>query len=93
MRTRAARSKQFNPSLTFPSLAYLARQRFARKSDSHLNRYHLENPYWQTFDKYVIPLLAKDMDLRRLNELDASKEVRVEKDAGLWEQVKKHQTY
>jgi hypothetical protein len=57
------------------------------------NRYHLENPYWQTFDKYVIPLLAKDMDLRRLNELDASKEVRVEQDAGLWEQVKKHQTY
>ncbi|KEQ90840.1 hypothetical protein AUEXF2481DRAFT_53615, partial [Aureobasidium subglaciale EXF-2481] len=32
-------------------------------------KYHLENPYWQTFDKYVIPLLAKDMDLRRLNEL------------------------
>jgi len=43
----------------------------------------------------VIPLLAKDMDLRRLNELvdGSSEEVRVEKDAGLWEQVKKHQTY
>ena len=65
----------------------------AAKSDCQSRRYHLENPYWQTFDKYVIPLLAKDMDLRRLNELDASKEVRVEKDAGLWEEVKKHQTY
>jgi hypothetical protein len=58
-------------------------------------KYHLENPYWQTFDKYVIPLLAKDMDLRRLNELvdDKSEEVRVEQDPKLWEEVKKHQTY
>lgn len=57
------------------------------------DRYHLENPYWQTFDKYVVPLLAKDMDLRRLNELDTSEQVRVEQDAELWEKVKKHQTY
>jgi hypothetical protein len=58
-------------------------------------KYHLENPYWQTFDKYVIPLLAKDMDLRRLNELvdDKSEQVRVEEDPKLWEEVKKHQTY
>lgn len=56
------------------------------------NRYHLENPYWQTFDKYVIPLLAKDMDLRRLNELDTSKPVQVEQDDGLWEKVKAHQS-
>lgn len=58
-------------------------------------KYHLENPYWQTFDKYVIPLLAKDMDLRRLNELvdDESEQVRVEQDPKLWEEVKKHQTY
>lgn len=55
-------------------------------------RYHLENPYWQTFDKYVIPLLAKDMDLRRLNELDTSKPIQVEKDNGLWEKVKAHQS-
>ncbi|KAK6433499.1 hypothetical protein LTR95_010322 [Oleoguttula sp. CCFEE 5521] len=55
-------------------------------------KYHLENPYWQTFDKYVIPLLDKDMDLRRYNELDTSKEVRVETDAGLWEKVKAHQS-
>lgn len=57
------------------------------------HRYHLENPYWQTFDKYVIPLLAKDMDLRRLNELDTTEQVRVEQDSELWEKVKKHQTY
>ncbi|GAB7364734.1 hypothetical protein MBLNU230_g5533t1 [Neophaeotheca triangularis] len=55
-------------------------------------KYHLENPYWQTFDPYVKPLLAKDMDLRRLNELDAEQQVRVEQDAGLWEAVKKHQS-
>lgn len=62
-------------------------------TNSPLSRYHLENPYWQTFDKYVIPLLAKDMDLRRLNELDTAEQVRVEQDAELWEKVKKHQTY
>lgn len=56
-------------------------------------RYHLENPYWKTFDPYVIPLLEKDMDLRRYNELDTSKEVRVEEDPKLWEAVAKHQTY
>jgi hypothetical protein len=56
-------------------------------------QYHLENPYWKTFDPYVIPLLAKDMDLRRYNELDTSTEVRVEKDPKLWEAVKEHQTY
>lgn len=31
---------------------------------------HLANPYWKTFDPYVIPLLARQMDLRRYNELD-----------------------
>lgn len=59
----------------------------------NVERYHLENPYWQTFDKYVVPLLDREMDLRRLNELDTSKPVRVEQDDGLWENVKKHQTY
>ncbi|KAL1304256.1 hypothetical protein AAFC00_000670 [Neodothiora populina] len=56
-------------------------------------QYHLNNPYWQTFDKYVIPLLAKDMDLRRLGELvdDSTPEVRVEQDPKLWEAVKAHQ--
>lgn len=32
-------------------------------------KYHLSNPYWKTFDPYVIPLLEKDMDLRRFEEL------------------------
>ncbi|KAI0477455.1 hypothetical protein GGR56DRAFT_673834 [Xylariaceae sp. FL0804] len=32
-------------------------------------RYHLENPYWQTFDPFVKPLLERDMDLRRFEEL------------------------
>ncbi|KAJ6107675.1 hypothetical protein N7523_008998 [Penicillium sp. IBT 18751x] len=32
-------------------------------------QYHLNNPYWKTFDPYVIPLLEKDMDLRRFEEL------------------------
>jgi hypothetical protein len=40
-------------------------------------KYHLENPYWQTFDPYVIPLLEKPMDLRRFEELDTSKDVEV----------------
>lgn len=57
------------------------------------SRYHLENPYWKTFDPYVIPLLEKDMDLRRYNELDTSIEVRVDKDEKLWDAVAKHQTY
>lgn len=35
-------------------------------------KYHLENPYWKTFDPYVIPLLERDMDLRRLEEMDTS---------------------
>ena len=32
-------------------------------------QYHLSNPYWKTFDPYVIPLLSKDMDLSRHEEL------------------------
>ncbi|THW03231.1 hypothetical protein D6D26_03661 [Aureobasidium pullulans] len=72
--------------------AFTIVERYAHESSQ---KYHLENPYWQTFDKYVIPLLAKDMDLRRLNELvdDNSEQVRVEQDPKLWEEVKKHQTY
>ncbi|CAC9892050.1 unnamed protein product [Aureobasidium pullulans] len=72
--------------------AFTIVERYAHESSQ---KYHLENPYWQTFDKYVIPLLAKDMDLRRLNELvdDKSEQVRVEQDPKLWEEVKKHQTY
>ena len=40
-------------------------------------KYHLENPYWKTFDPYVVPLLEKPMDLRRHEELDTSKDVEV----------------
>ncbi|KAL7622794.1 hypothetical protein AAE478_006473 [Parahypoxylon ruwenzoriense] len=32
-------------------------------------KYHLENPYWKTFDPFVVPLLEKPMDLRRFEEL------------------------
>ena len=28
-----------------------------------------QNPYWKTFNPYVEPLLEKEMDLRRFNEL------------------------
>lgn len=41
-------------------------------------KYHLENPYWKTFDPYVMPLLEGSMDLRRFEELDTSKDVVVE---------------
>ncbi|KAH7366784.1 hypothetical protein B0T11DRAFT_47229 [Plectosphaerella cucumerina] len=38
-------------------------------------KYHLENPYWKTFDPYVVPLLDRPMDLRRHEELDTTKDV------------------
>ncbi|KAK2069765.1 hypothetical protein P8C59_004319 [Phyllachora maydis] len=38
-------------------------------------KYHLDNPYWKTFDPYVVPLLERPMDLRRHEELDTSKDV------------------
>ena len=41
-------------------------------------QYHLNNPYWKTFDPYVLPLLDKPMDLRRYEELDTSKDVEFE---------------
>ncbi|KAK5462862.1 hypothetical protein LTS15_002574 [Exophiala xenobiotica] len=41
-------------------------------------KYHLENPYWKTFDPYVKPLLEGEMDLRRFEELDTSQDVVVE---------------
>lgn len=56
--------------------------------------YHLNNPYWKTFDPYVLPLLSQPMDLRRLNELvdDNSEPVRVEKDDSVWTAVAGHQS-
>ncbi|KAK7181294.1 hypothetical protein PSPO01_12588 [Paraphaeosphaeria sporulosa] len=44
-------------------------ERYLKESSQ---KYHLENPYWKTFDPYVNPLLDKPMDLRRLEELDTS---------------------
>ncbi|KAG8883139.1 hypothetical protein FRB98_003284 [Tulasnella sp. 332] len=41
-------------------------------------QYHLNNPYWKTFDPYVMPLLEGKMDLRRFEELDTSRDVSVE---------------
>ncbi|ORY64056.1 uncharacterized protein BCR38DRAFT_457857 [Pseudomassariella vexata] len=52
--------------------AFTVVERFEQESSQ---KYHLENPYWKTFDPYVIPLLAKPMDLRRHEELDTSKDV------------------
>ena len=44
-------------------------ERYLKESSQ---QYHLNNPYWKTFDPYVIPLLAAPMDLRRLEELDTT---------------------
>ncbi|KAG4426416.1 hypothetical protein IFR04_000298 [Cadophora malorum] len=52
--------------------AFTIVERFENESSQ---KYHLENPYWQTFDPYVVPLLDKKMDLRRHEELDTSKDV------------------
>ncbi|KAF7554230.1 hypothetical protein G7Z17_g3070 [Cylindrodendrum hubeiense] len=52
--------------------AFTIVERYEQESSQ---KYHLENPYWKTFDPYVIPLLEKPMDLRRLGELDTSKDV------------------
>ena len=49
-----------------------------RYVNEHSQKYHLENPYWKTFDPFVKPLLEGEMDLRRYEELDTSKEVKVE---------------
>lgn len=63
------------PLLTFSPKRRLTFFFFVKKQSQ---KYHLENPYWKTFDPYVIPLLEKDMDLRRFNEPDTSKPVKVE---------------
>jgi hypothetical protein len=89
MRMRAVRSEFPSPWIN-PHCERIGERGFLW--NPFRNRYHLENPYWKTFDPYVIPLLAKDMDLRRFNELDTSTEVKVEQDAQLWENVKKHQS-
>ncbi|KAJ3351835.1 trifunctional histidinol dehydrogenase [Entophlyctis luteolus] len=47
--------------------AFTIVERYEQESSQ---QYHLGNPYWQTFDPYVIPLLDRPMDLRRFNELE-----------------------
>ncbi|KAF2029123.1 hypothetical protein EK21DRAFT_48783, partial [Setomelanomma holmii] len=49
--------------------AFTIVERYLKESSQ---AYHLNNPYWKTFDPYVSPLLEKPMDLRRLEELDTS---------------------
>lgn len=70
-------------------------------------KYHLNNPYWQTFDNFVKPLLERPMDLRRLEEL-LPKDVgfarrgsivkqlehhKVETDDEMWKKVDSHQSH
>lgn len=47
-------------------------ERYLRESSQE---YHLSNPYWKTFDPYVIPLLEREMDLRRFEELEPAEKI------------------
>jgi len=59
----------------FDSREFTIVERYEKESSQ---QYHLNNPYWKTFDPYVLPLLAKPMDLRRSEELDTSQDVVVD---------------
>jgi quinol monooxygenase YgiN len=59
----------------FDSREFTIVERYEKESSQ---KYHLENPYWKTFDPYVIPLLDGPMDLRRFEELDTTQEVKVD---------------
>lgn len=59
----------------FDSREFTIVERYEKESSQ---QYHLNNPYWKTFDPYVLPLLEKPMDLRRHEELDMSKDVQVD---------------
>jgi quinol monooxygenase YgiN len=59
----------------FDSREFTIVERYEKESSQ---QYHLSNPYWKTFDPYVLPLLEKPMDLRRYEELDTSKDVQVD---------------
>lgn len=69
--------------------AFTIVERFASEESQ---KYHLENPYWKTFDPYIIPLLTKPIELHRHNEISTSKEVRIDQDPELWKAVTKHQS-
>ena len=63
-----------------------------RYVSSDSQKFHLENPYWKTFDAYVVPLLSEPIDLRRYEELETEGEkVDVVQDAGVWERVREYQ--
>lgn len=79
-----------HPSTNPPPPLYQQTPQLINQSPS-IPRYHLENPYWQTFDPYVKPLLAEEMDLRRYNELDLSQEVKVVQNETLWNEVEEYQ--
>lgn len=74
-----------------PPLYQPTNPQLINQSIPSIHRYHLENPYWQTFDPYVKPLLAEEMDLRRYNELDLSQEVKVVQNETLWNEVEEYQ--
>jgi hypothetical protein len=59
----------------FDSREFTIVERYEKESSQ---QYHLNNPYWKTFDPYVLPLLDKPMDLRRHEELDTSQDVQVD---------------
>jgi len=50
-------------------------ERYEKESSQ---QYHLNNPYWKTFDPFVLPLLDGPMELGRYEELDTSQDVVVE---------------
>lgn len=79
------------PSTNPPPSPLLPNPQLINQSIPSTHRYHLENPYWQTFDPYVKPLLAEEMDLRRYNELDLSQEVKVVQNETLWNEVEEYQ--
>jgi len=59
----------------FDSREFTIVERYEQESSQ---QYHLGNPYWKTFDPYVIPLLDGPMDLRRFEELDTTQEVKID---------------
>lgn len=92
MRVRKSMYLPFHPSIHPPIHPLPSTPKLPiNQSIPPIHRYHLENPYWQTFDPYVKPLLAEEMDLRRYNELDLSQEVKVVQNETLWNEVEEYQ--
>ncbi|KDN66874.1 hypothetical protein CSUB01_03905 [Colletotrichum sublineola] len=63
------------PSLPLSARTFTYGISLTNQQSLQSQKYHLENPYWKTFDPYVVPLLDRPMDLRRHEELDTSKDV------------------